>query len=251
MKGIIVDDEARSRRLLQALCMEYCDGLEIIGLADSVSEAKKLIDQEMPDVVFLDIRMPIESGFELLKFYNNDFSFEVIFTTAYDGYAVEAFQFSAIDYLLKPIDKKELQKALQKYTKTIEKSNNRFTDIEAIRHLFKKEYKRRFMVKVGNQFSTFNVEDIAYFMADNGIIFLLNKKGRKFPIEYSIDQLEEILNPIHFFRINRKYMVSVEAVKEIHSYFNSRLSIKVIPNQEEQIIVSRERTTNFKKWLDT
>ena len=107
------------------------------------------------------------------------------------------------------------------------------------------------MVKVGNQFSTFNVEDIAYFVADNGVIFLLNKKGRKFPIEYSIDQLEEILNPIHFFRINRKYMVSVEAVKEIHSYFNSRLSIKVIPNQEEQIIVSRERTTNFKKWLDT
>ena len=113
MKGIIVDDEARSRRLLQALCIEYCDGLEIIGLADSVSDAKKLIAQEMPDVVFLDIRMPIESGFELLKFYDNDFSFEVIFTTAYDEYAVEAFQFAAIDYLLKPIDIDELVKAVE------------------------------------------------------------------------------------------------------------------------------------------
>ena len=104
MKGIIIDDEARSRRLLHALCEEYCNGLEIIGLANSVNEAKMLIAEEKPDLVFLDIRMPVESGFELLKSYKNDFYFEVIFTTAYDEYAVEAFQFAAIDYLLKPID---------------------------------------------------------------------------------------------------------------------------------------------------
>ncbi|MFK7750048.1 MAG: LytR/AlgR family response regulator transcription factor [Kordia sp.] len=122
--------------------------------------------------------------------------------------------------------------------------------VAALRHLFKKEYKRRFMVKIGNQFKTYKVEDIAYFMADEGVIFLHTNSGQKCPVEYTIDQLEEILDPIHFFRINRKYLVSVNAVQEIHSYFNSRLLLKLNPSQEEQIIVSRERTTNFKKWLD-
>jgi DNA-binding LytR/AlgR family response regulator len=107
------------------------------------------------------------------------------------------------------------------------------------------------MVKVGNQFKTYKVEDIAFFMADEGVIFLCTNSGQKCPIEYTIDQLEEILDPIHFFRINRKYMVSVNAVLEIHSYFNSRLLLKLEPApQDEQIIVSRERTSNFKKWLD-
>ena len=96
----------------------------------------------------------------------------------------------------------------------------------------------------------YKVENIAYFMADEGVIFLYTQNGQKCPIEYTIDQLEDILDPIQFFRINRKYMVSVNAVEEIHSYFNSRLLLKLNPQQEEQIIVSRERTTNFKKWLD-
>ena len=106
------------------------------------------------------------------------------------------------------------------------------------------------MVKVGNQFSSYKVENIAYFMADEGIIFLYTNEGHKSPIEYTIDQLESILDPVHFFRINRKFMISVNSVKEIHTYYNSRLLLKISPPQEEQVIVSRERTTNFKRWLD-
>ena len=117
MKGIIVDDEARSRRTLKALCEEYCSGLEIVGMAESVSEAKTLLEKISPEVVFLDIRMPLESGFELLKYYGNDVPFEVIFTTAHDEYAKEAFQFAAVDYLLKPIEISELVKAVQKAKK--------------------------------------------------------------------------------------------------------------------------------------
>ena len=106
------------------------------------------------------------------------------------------------------------------------------------------------MVKVGNQFRSFNVEDIAYFKSNEGLICLYTQTGQSFPIEYTIDQLENILNPLHFFRINRKFMVSVKAVVEIHSYFNSRLLLKLLPKEDEQVVVSRERTTNFKRWLD-
>ena len=106
------------------------------------------------------------------------------------------------------------------------------------------------MVKVGNMFKSFNVEDIAYFKSHEGLIYLYTHNSQAYPIEYTIDQLENILNPIHFFRINRKFMVSVKSVVEIHSYFNSRLLLKLLPKEEEQIIVSRERTTNFKRWLD-
>ncbi len=106
------------------------------------------------------------------------------------------------------------------------------------------------MVKVGNMYKSFNVEDIAYFKSQEGMICLYTYSGQTYPIEYTIDQLESILNPIHFFRINRKFMISVKSVEEIHSYFNSRLLLKILPKEEEQVIVSRERTTNFKRWLD-
>ena len=250
MTAVIIEDEDIASRRLRNLIEELAPNCEILAQISSVESGHQWFkNNELPDLIFLDIQLNDGYGFDIIDPLENHPP--IIFTTAYNEYAIRGFKYNGLDYLLKPIDKKELQKALQKYTKTTEKSNNRFTDIEGIRHLFKKEYKRRFMVKVGNQFSTFNVEDIAYFLADNGVIFLLNKKGRKFPIEYTLDQLEEILNPIHFFRINRKYMVSVEAVKEIHSNFNSRLSIKIIPNQEEQIIVSRKQKTKNKKWLDT
>lgn len=157
-----------------------------------------------------------------------------------------------MDYLLKPIDKKDLKNALAKYQKSYFKVDSQINDnqLDRIKKIFNKEYKKRFMVKVGNHFNTFNVDDIAYFKSNQGVIFLYAHTGQQYPIEYSIDQLENILDPVHFFRINRKFMVSVKAVVEIHSYFNSRLLLKLKPQDTDQIIVSRERTSNFKKWLD-
>src|SRR5690606_37315451 len=113
-----------------------------------------------------------------------------------------------------------------------------------------KEYKHRFMVKVGNHFRSFNVDDIAYFKSHEGLIFLHAYNGKTFPVEHTIDQLEKILDTVQFFRINRKFMVSVKAIVEIHSYFNSRLLLKLDPQEKVQVIVSRERCSNFKRWLD-
>ncbi|GAB5563646.1 MAG: LytTR family DNA-binding domain-containing protein [Winogradskyella sp.] len=249
MKAVIIEDEDIASRRLKYLIEELAPDCEILTQISSVESGLKwFAKNELPDLIFLDIQLNDGYGFDIIDQLPTHPP--IIFTTAYNEYAIRGFKYNGLDYLLKPIDKTELKKALQKFTSITDKRQDVKTDINAIRQLFAKEYKKRFMVKIGNQFSTYKVEDIAYFMADEGIIFLHTLNGQKCPIEYSLDQLEEILDPIQFFRINRKFMVSVGAVEEIHSYFNSRLLLKLNPQQKDQIIVSRERTTNFKKWLD-
>ncbi|WP_299114704.1 LytTR family DNA-binding domain-containing protein [uncultured Winogradskyella sp.] len=249
MKAVIIEDEDIASRRLRHLIEELAPECEILTQISSVESGLKwFAENDSPDLIFLDIQLNDGYGFDIIDQLSKHPP--IIFTTAYNEYAIRGFKYNGLDYLLKPIDKNELKKALEKYTNIIDSRQNNTTDINSIRQLFTKEYKKRFMVKIGNQFSTYKVEDIAYFMADEGVIFLNTQSGHKCPIEYTIDQLEDILDPIQFFRINRKYMVSVNAVEEIHTYFNSRLLLKLNPKQEEQIIVSRERTTNFKKWLD-
>lgn len=213
MKGIIVDDEARSRRLLQALCMEYCDGLEIIGLADSVSEAKKLIAQEMPDVVFLDIRMPVESGFELLKFYDNDFSFEVIFTTAYDEYAVEAFQFSAIDYLLKPIDIDELVKAVESVNELRDHSPQP-EKFEFLQQLLTAQKIEKIALTTTDGFTFVNHKDIIRCEAESNYTTVVLMDGTTHLITKTLGHFEKLLIEKDFFRIHKSHLVNLHTVRK-------------------------------------
>ena len=248
MKALIIEDEDIASRRLKQLIEELAPNCQILDQISSVESGHLWFENnELPDLIFLDIQLNDGYGFDIID--KLDKHPPIIFTTAYNEYAIRGFKYNGLDYLLKPIDKTELRKALEKYTETTQDRNN-FSDIESIRHLFKKEYKKRFIVKVGNQFNSFKVEDIAYFMADEGVIFLYSNSGHKSPIEYTIDQLESILDPVQFFRINRKFMISVNCVAEIHTYYNSRLLLKIHPKQEEQVIVSRERTSNFKRWLD-
>lgn len=251
MNAIIVEDENIASRRLANLINELAPDIQIGAQLTSVESGKSWFESNpLPDLIFLDIQLNDGYGFDILDALEDHPP--VIFTTAYNEYAIRGFKYNGLDYLLKPIDKKDLREALNKFRKTNVFQSQAHTDnkLEQIREIFKKEYKHRFMVKVGNQFNTFKVEDIAYFKSHEGLIFLHTHTGQQYPIEYSIDQLEHILNPIHFFRINRKYMVSVNAVMEIHGYFNSRLLLKLKPEEKEKIIVSRERTTNFKRWLD-
>ncbi len=251
MKAVIIEDENIASRRLANLIGELAPEIEIASQLTSVESSKDWFENNpLPDLIFLDIQLNDGYGFDILDTLEDHPP--VIFTTAYNEYAIRGFKYNGVDYLLKPIDKKDLQNALVKYRKNHIDSDSKFNDdkFERIKNLFSKEYKKRFMVKVGNQFNSFDVEDIAYFKSNEGLIFLYTHKGQQYPIEYSIDQLEDILDPVQFFRINRKFMVSVKAVVEIHSYFNSRLLLKLKPKDDEQIIVSRERTSNFKKWLD-
>jgi DNA-binding LytR/AlgR family response regulator len=247
MRAVIIEDEDIASRRLKSLIHEMLPECEIMAQLDSVVSATSwFTSNEMPDLLFLDIQLNDGYGFDILD--NLPEHPPVIFTTAYNEYAIRGFKYNGLDYLLKPIDKAELAKALEKFNKSVKIPDT--NKIEALKSLLKKEFKKRFIVKKGNQYKSFSIENISYFMAEDGLIFLVTKDNMRSPIEYSLDQLEEILDPILFFRINRKYMVSVESVSEIHSYFNSRLLLKLNPSQEEQVIVSRERTSKFKNWLD-
>lgn len=251
MKAVIIEDEPIALRRLAHLVGELAPDIEIVGQLNSVESGLDWFKKNpLPQLIFLDIQLNDGYGFDILDSLERHPP--VIFTTAYNEYAIRGFKYNGLDYLLKPIDKGDLRTALEKFHKTNETTPLKWENqnLERLRDLFKKEYKHRFMVKIGNQFKSFNVEEIAYFKSQEGLIFLYSHNGQSYPVEYSIDQLEDILNPVQFFRVNRRYMVSVLAVKEIHSYFNSRLLLKLWPKEDDQIIVSRERTANFKRWLD-
>ena len=250
MTAIIIEDESIASRRLASLVGELAPGLQIVGQLTSVENGTAWFAQnELPDLIFLDIQLNDGYGFDILDQLEEHPP--VIFTTAYNEYAIRGFKYNGLDYLLKPIERDALRTALHKFRKNNTGTSLReSSNISELKKLFAKEYKRRFMVKVGNHFNTFKVEEIAYFKSHEGLIFLHTHAGQEFPIEYSIDQLEDILDPVQFFRINRKFMVSVQAVEEIHTYFNSRLLLRLQPKSEEQVIVSRERTSNFKRWLD-
>jgi DNA-binding LytR/AlgR family response regulator len=250
MRAVIIEDEEFASKRLGQLIRELSPEIDIVGNLTSVESSVSWFSKNAPpDLIFLDIQLNDGYGFDVLdKLEEHP---PVIFTTAYNEYAIRGFKYNGVDYLLKPIVKDELKKALEKFSKNLTKNGAPPIDhLEHLKQLFQKEYKHRFMVKVGNQFRSFDVGEIAYFKSHEGLIYLYTHTKQSYPIEYSIDQLEEILNPIQFFRINRKFMVSVKAVVEIHTYFNSRLLLKLLPKEEGQIIVSRERTTKFKRWLD-
>ncbi|MGF1559344.1 MAG: LytR/AlgR family response regulator transcription factor [Flavobacteriaceae bacterium] len=251
MKAVIIEDEHIASKRLAQLVSELAPEIEIVGQLTSVESGLTWFNENtLPQLIFLDIQLNDGYGFDILDHLKEHPP--VIFTTAYNEYAIRGFKYNGLDYLLKPIDRNDLHTALQKFLKTQGTATEIWGEqkLEQIRNLFQKEYKHRFMVKVGNQYKSFNVEDIAYFKSNEGLIFLFETNGKSYPIEYTIDQLEDILNPVQFFRINRKFMVSVKAVMEIHTYFNSRLLLKLLPKEEDQVIVSRERTASFKRWLD-
>lgn len=249
MTALIIEDEQIASKRLSQLVTEIAPDIELIATLASVESGVEWFKKNrLPDLVFLDIQLNDGYGFDILDTLEKHPP--VIFTTAYNEYAIRGFKYNGIDYLLKPINKAELKVTLEKFTDSPYNTSKDATQLEDFKQLFTKEYKHRFMVRVGNHFSTFNVADIAYFKSQDGAICLFTNDGKPYPVEYSIDQLEKILNPIDFFRINRKYMVSLKSVTEIHNYFNSRLLLKIMPADKEKVIVSRERCSAFKRWLD-
>ena len=174
----------------------------------------------------------------------------VIFTTAYDEYTLKAFKVNSIDYLLKPVDLNELKNAIDKF-----KENNSTKEIPAqvfdsIIHSLTKKHKNKFVMNAGEHIKVFTADDIQCFYSLEKNTFLQNNSGRDYAINYSLDQLEDLLDPAQFFRINRKFIVSFSAISDIISYSNSRLKVKLNSNESDDLIVSREKVQDFKKWLE-
>ncbi len=213
MKAIIVDDEAKSRRMLKALCEEYCDSVEIIGMAQSVQEALELLKEKTPDILFLDIQMPIESGFSLLEYYDDDIPFEVIFTTAYDQYALPAFKFSAIDYLLKPIDIDALISAVEKVY-NIQGKPSRAKRLALLKIALSSRQINKIALNTTNGFIFVNFDDIVRCEAQDNYttVHLLN--GTSVLITKTLKHYEDILRDKNFFRAHKSHLINLKYVRK-------------------------------------
>lgn len=248
MKVLIVEDEELTADRFRQLLGRCNSDIEVVEHANSVKNSVSWLKQNPePDLIFLDIELGDGTGFDVLD--KSQTTAPVVFTTAYNEFAIRAFRYNSLHYLLKPIDIQDLQEALGKIKPMVDPINKQ-SDFSEIKSLLRNEYKKRFMVKVGDQFQHVPVCDIAYFRFEKGFAIIHTTQNKELPIDYSLDQLEEVLNPLDFFRLNRKYITSIEAIRQVHTYFNSRLLVKLFPESTEEVVVSRDRVGNFKRWLD-
>jgi len=248
MQVIIFEDEKlASARLIQVL-KEIRPDVEVSMTMKSVEAAVLwLQNNDQPDLIISDIQLLDGESFEIFTQVKVDCP--VIFTTAYDEYAIKAFEVNSIDYLLKPIQKEKLSQALTKYD-TRKPSTG--IDLKEIQSLIKGEltYKSRFLVKLGQRIKAVPVEKIAYFFSKDKLSYLVTFEGQKLPVDQPLEELDGLLNPKHFFRVNRQFLVHFDGVADIHPYFKGRVKLILDPPSELDIVVSSEKTPVFKKWLD-
>ncbi|QHT70593.1 response regulator transcription factor [Rhodocytophaga rosea] len=257
MKVLIIEDEPYAQEELKRL-LALCDpSIQVWECIDSVEDSIIWLEEpNEPDLIFMDIQLSDGLSFDIFK--HTEVKAPVIFTTAYDEYAIRAFKVNSIDYLLKPVEEEALKSALRKYAAIRRQytppaqAQNYFNpaQIEQLLQLNKRDYKSRFVTTIGDRIKQIGVEQVAYFFADDNTVYLVTADKKKYIINYTLDQLEELLDPRHFFRINRKYITKITAIGDINKYFNSRLKVSLVPPVEDEILISRVKVPDFLDWMD-
>lgn len=250
MTTIIIEDEKPAARLLQRKLDKQ--NIEVGVMLHSVSEAIEWFSKnEHPDLIFLDIQLSDGLSFEI--FEKVDIKSAIIFTTAYDEFALRAFKLNSVDYLLKPIDEDDLEQAVSKFKERLPKQEKIQLDFEEIKKMlanpFDKEYKKRFTVKIGQHLKVIAVDEIECFYSENKGTYIHTFDNRDYLIESTLEILEQELDSKHFYRISRKFIIPMKAIKEIVVYSNSRLKVILPSYKEDEVIVSREKVVHFKEWL--
>ncbi len=251
MKTLIIEDEKPAARRLMRMLGTI--GIEASTMLHSVEESIQWFQQnEHPDLIFLDIQLSDGLSFEIFEVL--EINSAVIFTTAFDEYALQAFKLNSVDYLLKPIDEDELAKAVAKFQNQKTVASKIALDFEDIKKLLvnplEREFKKRFTVRVGQHLKIIHAEEVECFFSENKGTYAGTADGRTYLLDTTLEQLETELTPKLFFRVSRKYFVNINHIKDIISYTNSRLQIKLNKNIDQEIIVSRERVRDFKLWLE-
>lgn len=250
MKILILEDEPLAAKRLESLMKSVEPNAEILAKLESVRSAVKWFNEHpQPDLILMDIQLADGLSFEL--FQQVDITAPIIFTTAYDEYAIRAFKVNSVDYLLKPIEQDELEAAVDKFK--MQRQPNVQDQIGKVLETLlgqKTEWKTRFLLKAGARFDVVEVADVAYLYAEDKVVFLVTKDQKKYFVDDTLDELEQKLNPKNFFRLNRKYFSQLSAIERIEPHFNGRLKIKLRHRDDEDIYVSREKAEAFKKWLD-
>jgi DNA-binding LytR/AlgR family response regulator len=256
MKIFIIEDEELAVRKLQKTLQAVSSDLEVVGNADSIaSSVEWLQSHPQPDLILMDIELADGQSFEIFNLIN--VRSPVIFTTSYDEFALKAFKVNSVDYLLKPIQKDELEAAISKLQHVKEMYASPTQDEMQFNALVKelqqtlqsKEHRKRFLVKHLQKLVSIEVNTIAYFYSDDRLSFFKTVDDRKYLIDYTIDEIEEMVDPDQFFRINRAFLVAIKSVDQIHDYFGNRLKLNLKPAVDKEVLVSREKVTEFKTWM--
>ncbi len=250
MKAIIIEDEVLAARNLHTILNEI-GGFEVVATLESIADTIEWFElNQLPDVLFMDIHLADGSSFEIFKRVN--ISCPVIFTTAYDEYALMAFKVNSIDYLLKPLIKYEVQKSIDKL-KLMSKGNIDIADYQKLLSMIKIEsnYKTHFLVsQKGDKLVPLSVDEIAYLYIDTSVVKAITYDKKTFIMDFTLDELYLMLNPKVFYRANRQYIISRKAIKDIDMWFNSRLSVNLQVSTAEKVLISKARIHEFKKWFE-
>lgn len=252
MNILIVEDEELAQKKLQKTLAAVDASATVVGITDSIqSTVDWLKSNNSADLILMDIELADGQSFEVFNLV--DVKAPVIFTTSYDEYALKAFKVNSVDYLLKPVQTDELQTALAKYKKLAD-TTKQDVNIESLVNQIKqqlqpKEYRKRFLVKHAQKLVSVDVEEIAYFYSDGRLNFFKTFDNKKFVVDYTMDELEDMLDPTAFFRISRSFFVAFNAIEKIDDYFGNRLILQLNPAVDKEALVSREKVADFKKWM--
>jgi DNA-binding LytR/AlgR family response regulator len=253
MKILIVEDEPLAAERLETMIREFLPGVDVAGPFDSIRQTVAWLKKNgMPELAFFDIQLA--DGLSFGIFEQADVSCPVVFTTAFDEYALKAFKVNSIDYLLKPIDKEELRAALEKYERLFKQTDDRekvsAEAIDKIYRMMTMNYRNRFLVRVGEHLRPLEIADVVYFYSQHRATFVLTQEGKSYDLDFTLDQLEQELDPKLFFRVNRGALVRLDAIRDVLVYSGNRLRLKLIREPDEPVLVSREKVSLFKQWLE-
>ena len=249
-KILIIEDEQPAAKRLEKMLSEIAPDFEIVERCDSIESSVQFFKTgNMPDLVMLDVQLGDGLSFEIFK--QVEVSCPVIFTTAYDEYAIKAFELNSIDYLLKPISKEKLERSIEKYKKlSMQTVQADWKTLASLMDKEKREYKQRFLVYMGEHLHSVQTSDIAYFYSIEKSTFITTKLGKSFSIDLSLEKLEGMLSPKDFFRVNRQYITSFDSIKKMNILSKSRIKLTMEPLSGDEVLISNGRTRDFREWLD-
>lgn len=252
MQILIIEDEQPAAKQLAKLVRQLRPKAQLLPALDSIESVVDFLSgtPTLPDLIFMDIQLADGLSFDI--FQQVEVRAPVIFTTAFDQYTLRAFKVNSVDYLLKPIEPEEMEAALVKYENLYQQST---VLSPAVLHQLKSAltqpaYKERFLIKIGQQYQYIRIEDIRYFFSEDSLVYAVTEENKKHLMDFSLEQLEQVIPPQAFFRINRKIILHLDAIHKIHTYFNGRLKLDLLPRPGLEAIVSRDRVADFKSWLD-